>query len=636
MTIAFVLPLFSSCDAMLEEKNYGNPTVEDMMSNPENVGLLVGQIYADLKWVHDHWGYWGVTTLTSDEGLMPTRYPGEDWLDGGYWKNLNSHNWNERGEAFQNIWNTTISAAILCNKLIETLNKYQESMDATTLGKYVGELETMRSYYYYLLFDCFGRIPYLETFTEAGEQPLSSPEEVWSKLVMCLEKNAPNMAVVRSDSDRKANYGRVTQGFAYALLARLYLNAESFGCKPETITLYDAFYTANPSVTRITGPNDFYTNAVRCCDNVIGTGYGIESDFFANFKINNESSKENIFVIVENGLEGEDERSNGKMSNKLRIVALTMHYAHQTPWQLMEKPWNGMSARPSFMELYKGDAENGYDLRGPGPDLPEGMPIPPYVMEKEDLEKQEGKKYSDEQYKAYRQKELKDYHDKLNVGDDCYAVKAKEFGTNSDKKWGWFIGPVFDAAGKKIVIDDKDFGAVITKDMNFDATKKDNNRCDGARMQKYEVDKVGSVKWAENDFVLMRYSDVLWMKEEAIMRGGSGTSGMNTSDFQTMLKRAFAYSSNPEAAFKAAYGDVNAWTLDDVLDERGREFAWELVRRRDLIRFNKYHQVQFVSATDKYRNWFPIPYSVLQKSLKDENGNSIWTQNEGYVGSSGL
>ena len=324
------------------------------------------------------------------------------------------------------------------------------------------------------------------------------------------------------------------------------------------------------------------------------------------------------------------------MSNKLRIVALTMHYAHQTPWQLMEKPWNGMSARPSFMELYKGDAENGYDLRGPGPDLPEGMPIPPYVMEKEDLEKQEGKKYSDEQYKAYRQKELKDYHDKLNVGDDCYAVKAKEFGTNSDKKWGWFIGPVFDAAGKKIVIDDKDFGAVITKDMNFDATKKDNNRCDGARMQKYEVDKVGSVKWAENDFVLMRYSDVLWMKEEAIMRGGSGTSGMNTSDFQTMLKRAFAYSSNPEAAFKAAYGDVNAWTLDDVLDERGREFAWELVRRRDLIRFNKYHQVQFVSATDKYRNWFPIPYSVLQKSLKDENGNSIWTQNEGYVGSSGL
>ena len=636
LTIALVLPLFSSCDGMLEEKNYGNPTVEEMMSNPDNVGLLVGQIYADLKWVHDHWGYWGVSSLTSDEGACPVLYPGEDWLDGGYWKNLNSHNWNERGEAFENIWNTTISAAILCNKLIGMLEENKAVMDATTYGRYIGELETMRSYYYYLLFDCFGRIPYLEEFTEADNQPLSESYEVWSKLVMCLEKNAPNMAVVKSDADRKANYGRVTQGFAYALLARLYLNAESFGCTPENITLTDEFYTANPSVTRVAGLNDFYTNAVRCCDNVIGTGYSIESNFFNNFKINNENSKENIFVIVENGLEGEDERSNGKMSNKLRIIALTMHYAHQTPWKMMEKPWNGFCARPQFMELYKGDAQNGYDVRGAGPALPENMPVPPYVMEKEDLEKEEGKKYSDEQYKAYRQNLLADYHAKLNTGDDCYAVRAKDFGTNSKQQWGWFIGPVFDGSGNKIVVDDKDFGAVITTSLNFNATKKDNNRCDGARMFKYEVDKVGAVKWAENDFVLMRYADVLWMKEEAIKRGGAGTSGMNTAEFQTMLKRSFAYSSNPEAAFQAAYGDVNSWTVEDILDERGREFAWELVRRRDLIRFNKYHDVEFVTAKDSYRNWFPIPYAVLQKSFRDENGKPIWTQNNGYVGSSGL
>ena len=158
IAIALALPVFNSCDAMLEEENFGNPTIESMMGKEENVILLVGQAYADLKWVHDHWGYWGVSSLTSDEGACPVRYPGEDWLDGGYWKNLNSHNWNERGAAFENIWNTTISAAILCNKLIETLDNNKENMDATTYGQYVGELETMRSYYYYLLFDCFGRI----------------------------------------------------------------------------------------------------------------------------------------------------------------------------------------------------------------------------------------------------------------------------------------------------------------------------------------------------------------------------------------------------------------------------------------------------------------------------------------------
>ncbi len=633
LLIALALPAFSSCADMLEEKSYGSPTVEDMMANPENVGLLVGQIYADLKWVHDHWGYWGVTTLTTDEGACPTRYPGEDWQDGGYWVNLNSHNWNPRGEAFENIWNSTISAAILCNKLIATLNTYEENIDEKAYAQYIGELETMRSYYYYLLFDCFGRIPYLETFADEETKPLMDASEVWSKLVTCLEKNAPNMVVV-NDGNRAANYGRVTQGFAYALLARLYLNAESFGCTASNIKIEDSFYTGlneaykdnegYKPVTPIKSNADFYTNAIRCCDNVIGAGsYSIEGNFFDNFKIQNEASRENIFVIVENGLDGFDERSNGKMSNKLRIIALTMHYAHQTPWKMQEKPWNGFCARPAFMALYGGNDSNGYDVRGAGPALPAGAPVPPYVMEETDFDEWSDKgQYKD--YKDYQVKVLADYHAALNTGDNCYAVKAKNFGTNMKQQYGWFIGPVFDASGEEIVIDEKKFGAVITPEINWEATKEDNNRCDGARMYKYEVDKAGQNKWAENDFVLMRYADVLWMKEEAILRGGqNGTTGVETPDFQTMLKRSFAYSSNPRSAFEAAYG--NGWTLDKILDERGREFAWELTRRRDLIRYDKFDDVQYVTAKDKYRNWFPIPHAVIQKS------GGVWTQNEGYV-----
>ena len=98
-----------------------------------------------------------------------------------------------------------------------------------------------------------------------------------------------------------------------------------------------------------------------------------------------------------------------------------------------------------------------------------------------------------------------------------------------------------------------------------------------------------------------------------------------------MRKRAFAYDSDPNAAYNAAYPSV--LTLDGILDERGREFAWENMRRRDLIRFNKFNNqsyVDFVSATDTYRNWFPIPYKVLEKSVRDESGNAVWTQNPGY------
>ena len=100
------------------------------------------------------------------------------------------------------------------------------------------------------------------------------------------------------------------------------------------------------------------------------------------------------------------------------------------------------------------------------------------------------------------------------------------------------------------------------------------------------------------------------------------------------MARSFAYDPNPEQAYKDAYGDVNTWTLEDVLAERGREFSWEMVRRRDLIRYDKYHSIQYVTdpkAKEQVRKWFPIPYSVLEKSLIDETtGQKIWTQTPGY------
>ena len=151
VALAAVALLSTSCEGFLQEENFGNPTIEDMMANEENVVLLVGQAYAEVKWVHDHWGYWGVSSLTSDECVCPIRIPGEHWADGGYWTRLNTHAWNSFADAFKNIWNSTISGAVLCNKLINTLDTYKGSMTEKLYLQYRGELEVMRSYYYYLL-----------------------------------------------------------------------------------------------------------------------------------------------------------------------------------------------------------------------------------------------------------------------------------------------------------------------------------------------------------------------------------------------------------------------------------------------------------------------------------------------------
>jgi len=568
---AMMAPLFVSCH-MLDEKNYGNPTTDDMLAKEDNIVLLVGQAYADVKWLHDHWGYWGVASLTADECICPVRVPGEHWSDGGYWKNLNTHNWNEFGDAFKNIWNTTIQGAVLCNKLLDALETNKANMSEDFYYQYTAELKVLRSYYYYMLFDCFGRIPYLEVYEDVTE-PLMEPQAVWAHLIACLEENAVNLPIV-TDGNRAAFYGRCTQGMAYALLARLYLNAESFGCTAANVNAVKRSGDAAKSVLEeagivINSEADFYTHAVRCCDNIIESkSYEIDPDFFANFAIKNENSKENIFVIVEDGNADFDYRDYaGSMANKLRITMLTLHYCHQTTWDLIEKPWNGFCARPSFLERY-----NERDVRGPG---------------------NEGK------------------------------------GTLNEKRWGWFVGPIYDAKGDSILRDENDTVAIIRPEIES-LDKATWN--DGARLFKYEIDKTKTYKYCENDFVLFRFADVLWMKEEAILRGGAGISGASSDEFQKMLKRAFAYEADPLAAYKAAYPTATS-DLNSILDERGREFAWENIRRRDLIRFDKYSDptyVEYVSATDPYRKWFPIPYSVLEKGKRDEQGKPIWTQNEGY------
>jgi len=63
--------------------------------------------------------------------------------------------------------------------------------------------------------------------------------------------------------------------------------------------------------------------------------------------------------------------------------------------------------------------------------------------------------------------------------------------------------------------------------------------------------------------------------------------------------------------------------LDNLLDERGREFFWEGVRRQDLIRFNKFLLPwQEKPADDPKYLVFPIPDNQLS--------NPNFIQNSGY------
>jgi len=128
---------------------------------------------------------------------------------------------------------------------------------------------------------------------------------------------------------------------------------------------------------------------------------------------------------------------------------------------------------------------------------------------------------------------------------------------------------------------------------------------EGYRVLKYVPD---GVKWAgssaDNDLVLTRYADVLMTKAEALFRSG------NTTDSRTLVNQVRGRS-NATA--------LTTLTLQNIEDERGREFIWEGHRRRDMIRFGSFFTKTWTFKTTidpVWRGIYPIPLEQMASNPK--------------------
>lgn len=169
---------------------------------------------------------------------------------------------------------------------------------------------------------------------------------------------------------------------------------------------------------------------------------------------------------------------------------------------------------------------------------------------------------------------------------------------------------------------------ILTKEINtvdlstIDVGDDFNGWCQGYR----------SIKWwpseeayntknrnQENDVPIFRYADILLTKAEAILRGGTATNGDTPKSLMNQIRQ---YVHAPLVTSEV--------TLQELLDERGREFFEENWRRNDLIRFNKFesdwgfkNELNPKAKTDKNLRILPIPLKVMNK-------NTNWEQNPGY------
>lgn len=133
---------------------------------------------------------------------------------------------------------------------------------------------------------------------------------------------------------------------------------------------------------------------------------------------------------------------------------------------------------------------------------------------------------------------------------------------------------------------------------------------------------------AGNDWIVLRYADVLLMHVEAIMAGGNETSAQSALDSFELVRLRAGLTGDDDGTI----------TKDELLNERRVELAFENHRLFDLIRFNKAQEVLSAfadannadtaidivyqySATDLL---LPIPQREINLS------NGALSQNPGY------
>lgn len=191
----------------------------------------------------------------------------------------------------------------------------------------------------------------------------------------------------------------------------------------------------------------------------------------------------------------------------------------------------------------------------------------------------------------------------------------------------WLYGDIYDLNGQRWTIEDgvDASGQPIIKEYSLKDYPIDEShfrsgldRMEGARIIKWPYQTDGSLTSysvdMENDFILMRYSDVVLMYVECLIRQNKAAQAALVPEFMQIRTRA--------GLLPMTVGELS---LDGFLEERQKEMALEGWVHNDLVRFGKYLDAWWAKPADT------VPGHILLPIPEDKRGaNPNLQQNPGY------
>lgn len=189
---------------------------------------------------------------------------------------------------------------------------------------YRAEARLIRAYCYSMLCDLFGSVPYVDENTGVKDIP-----EQWTRKAI-FEYAESELKEIENElkAPRANEYGRVDRVSAWFLLARMYLNAESW-----------------------IGENR-YADAYTYAKKVINEGnYPLASDYRHIFLADNDQCSEIIFPLVQDGLKAQS--SAGTNFYVKAFVNGPMDELYQTG--VGSKGWGNVRAKMTLVDAFDAD-----------------------------------------------------------------------------------------------------------------------------------------------------------------------------------------------------------------------------------------------------------------------------------------
>jgi len=298
--------LFLSACTKIDVPVENELTPANILTNDAQFILAAGPAYTSLRGSYCN-SYWQLQTLSTDEAILPSRAGG--WYDGGRYQQMHYHNWTPDNPLVADTWTWGFSTISTCNRILDL---FATSRDSPARTHAAAEIRTLRALMFYFMMDTYGNIPVPTSFGDTTKPARKSRTEVFNFIESEIKAALPSLG---SATDM-TQYGRPNTFTAYALLAKLYLNAEVYTGKPR------------------------YNEVVTYCDSIIQSGkYSLATDFAKMFYPDNgPQMTEFIFAIPYDHASAQGQQFNW----------YSLHPALQQKYGLSYRLSNPVSTIPSY------------------------------------------------------------------------------------------------------------------------------------------------------------------------------------------------------------------------------------------------------------------------------------------------